>query len=142
MDPAAFRPNTKMPTFFYQENFVDVSGPKPPTAAQAKMNEEGRIENDTMVNAIVAYLYDKSRPAEVPPVAGRGDPARGQTLLAERGCYGCHIADPNAQRDLTGTYRQFGPNLAGVGARSLGLDLHWIRDPKRWSPETRSRTSA
>jgi hypothetical protein len=38
MNPAAFRGNTKMPTFFYQENFVDVSGPKPPTEAQKKMN--------------------------------------------------------------------------------------------------------
>ncbi|MEP6995563.1 MAG: hypothetical protein ABI968_13645, partial [Acidobacteriota bacterium] len=60
MNPAAFRANTKMPTFFYQENFIDVSGPRTPTAAQKKMNEEGRIENDTMVNAIVSYLYDKS----------------------------------------------------------------------------------
>jgi mono/diheme cytochrome c family protein len=138
MDPASFRPNTKMPTFFYQENFVDVSGPKPPTAAQTKMNQEGKVENDTMVNAIVAYLYDRSRPAEVPPVAGHGDPVRGQALLAERGCYGCHLADPNAQRDLTGTYRQFGPNLAGVGAKvSRDWIYNWIRDPKRWSPETK-----
>ncbi len=138
MDPAAFRPNTKMPTFFYQENFIDVSGHRPPTAAQKTMNEEGRVENDTMANAIVAYLYDKSRPAEVPPVEGRGDPSRGQALLAERGCYGCHIVDPNAQRDLTGTYRQFGPNLAGIGAKvSRDWIYQWIRDPKRWSPETK-----
>jgi hypothetical protein len=33
LHPASFRPNTKMPTFFYLENFVDVSGPKTPTAA-------------------------------------------------------------------------------------------------------------
>lgn len=138
MDPAAFRANTKMPTFFYQENFVDVSGPKSPTDAQKTMNEDGKAENDTMVNAIVAYLYDKSRPAEVPAVEGRGNPARGQALLSERGCYGCHIADPTAQRDLTGTYRQFGPNLAGVGAKaSRDWIYHWIRDPKRWNPETK-----
>ena len=98
-----------MPNFFYLENFVNVSGPNPPTAAQKKMNEHGRVENDTMVNSIVAYLYDKSRPAEVPAVPGRGDAARGEKLLAERGCFGCHVADPNAQRDLVGTYRQFGP---------------------------------
>jgi mono/diheme cytochrome c family protein len=138
MNPAAFRPNTKMPTVFYLENFVDVSGPEEPTEAQKKMNEEGRIENDAMVNSIVAYLYARSRPATVPPVSGSGDPARGQRLLAERGCFGCHQADPNALRDLTGTYRQFGPNLAGVGSKvSREWIYHWIRDPKAWNPETK-----
>jgi mono/diheme cytochrome c family protein len=138
MDPAAFRANTKMPTFFYLENFVDVSGPRKPDAAQAKMNEQGKIENDTMVNAIVAYLYDRSRPADVPPVAGRGDATRGATLIAERGCFGCHEADARAQRDLTGTYRQFGPNLAGIGSKaSRDWIYHWIRDPKAWNPDTK-----
>jgi mono/diheme cytochrome c family protein len=138
MDPASFRANTKMPTFFYLENFVDVSGPRKPDAAQVKMNEQGRIENDTMVNAIVAYLYDRSRPVDVPPAAGRGDAARGATLIAERGCFGCHEADPKAQRDLTGTYRQFGPNLAGIGSKaSRDWIYHWIRDPKAWNPDTK-----
>jgi mono/diheme cytochrome c family protein len=138
MNPATFRPNTKMPTFFYQENFVDDSGPKPPTAAQKTMNEEGRIENDTMVNSIVAYLYDRARPAEVPPVSGKGDSVHGAKLLADRGCFGCHIVDPHAQRDLVGTYRQFGPNLAGVGSKaSRDWIYHWIKNPKEWNPETK-----
>jgi mono/diheme cytochrome c family protein len=138
MNPAAFRGNTKMPTFFYQENFVDVSGPKPPTEAQKKMNEEGKVENDTMVNAIYAYLGDHSRPGQVPPVAGKGDPARGQKLMSERGCFGCHLVDPNAQRDLTGTYRQFGPNLSGVGSKtSRDWIFHWISNPKEWNPDTK-----
>jgi mono/diheme cytochrome c family protein len=138
MDPAAFRANTKMPTFFYQENFVDVSGPKPPTAAQKKMNEDGRIENDTMVNAIVQYLGEHSRPGTVPAVAGEGDAARGEKLLAERGCFGCHLVDPHAQRDLTGTYRQFGPNLAGIGSKtSRDWIYHWILNPKDWNPDTK-----
>ena len=70
MNPPSFRANTRMPNFFYLENFVDVSGPKPPTAAQKKMNEDGRIENDTMINSIVAYLYDEAQPGRGP--AGRG----------------------------------------------------------------------
>ncbi len=138
MDPASFRANTRMPTFFYLENFVDVSGPRKPDSAQQKMNEQGRIENDTMVNAIVAYLYQSSRSAGVPPVAGRGDATHGQKLLAERGCFGCHEADPKAQRDLTGTYRQFGPNLSGIGSKaSRDWIYHWILDPKAWNPETK-----
>ncbi len=102
------------------------------------MNEVGKVENDTMVNAIVAYLYDRSRPVDVPRVAGRGDAARGAKLISERGCFGCHEADPKAQRDLTGTYRQFGPNLAGVGSKaSRDWIYHWIRDPKAWNPDTK-----
>ncbi|HEX9688392.1 MAG TPA: c-type cytochrome [Thermoanaerobaculia bacterium] len=138
MKPDAFRASTKMPQFFYLENFVDVSGPKPPTPAQKQMNEQGRIENDVMVNSIIAYLFEKSLRADVPPAAGHGDPVRGQALLGQRGCFGCHIADPGARRDLTGTYRQFGPNLAGIGSKaSRDWIYHWIRDPKAWSPETK-----
>ena len=138
MKPDAFRASTRMPQFFYLENFVDVSGPKPPTTAQKHMNEVGLVENDVMVNSIIAYLFDRSRRTEVPPVAGRGDPVRGQTLLAERGCFGCHVADPAARRDLAGTYRQFGPNLAGIGSKaSRDWIYHWILDPKAWSPDTK-----
>jgi mono/diheme cytochrome c family protein len=138
MNPASFRSNTKMPTFFYLDNFVNVSGTGKPTPAQQRMNAQGRIENDVMVNAIVAYLYEKSKPAEVPAVTGHGDPLRGQKLLAARGCFGCHMLDPNAERDLVGTYRQFGPNLAGVGSKdSRDWIYHWILDPKAWSPETK-----
>ena len=138
MNPAAFRANTKMPTFFYQENFIDVSGPRPPTEAQKKMNAQGHVENDTMVNAIVAYLVAKSKPAAVEPAPGHGDVARGQALIASRGCYGCHLIDPNAQRDLVGTYRQFGPNLAGIGSKtSRDWIYRWVLDPKAWNPDTK-----
>ena len=138
MNPASFRPNTKMPTFFYLENFVNVSGPRKPTAAQERMNAQGRIENDVMVNAIVAYLAAKSKPATIEPAPGHGDPARGEKLLESRGCFGCHLADPNAQRDLVGTYRQFGPNLAGIGSKTTRDWIYrWILDPKAWNPETK-----
>jgi cytochrome c2 len=136
--PDSFRASTRMPQFFYLENFVNVSEPQPPTPAQKHMNEVGRIENDVMVNSIIAYLFDKSRHADVPPVAGTGDPARGQSLLSQRGCFGCHLTDPNARRDLTGTYRQFGPNLAGIGSKaSRDWIYHWILDPKAWNPDTK-----
>ena len=83
----------------------NVSGPKPPTAAQEKMNEDGRIENDTMVNAIVAYLFDKSQPGRrARRSRARATPRAAQKLLAERGCFGCHVADPERaarpRRDL------------------------------------------
>ncbi|HKF44843.1 MAG TPA: c-type cytochrome [Thermoanaerobaculia bacterium] len=140
MAPDTFRANTKMPSFFYQENFVNVSGDKKPTKAQQDMNVRGKLENDAMVNSVVAYLFEKSHPAPVPAAPGSGDAARGEKLLASRGCYGCHQVDPRADapRDLTGTYRQFGPNLAGIGSKaSKDWIYQWISDPKRWNPETK-----
>ena len=140
MDPASFRANTRMPSFFYQENFVNVSGDRKPTKAQEEMNARGKLENDAMVNAIVAYIFEKSRPAEVPAAPGRGDAARGEKLVALRGCFGCHQIDPrpDAPRDLVGTYRQFGPNLAGVGSKaSRDWIYQWILDPRKWNPETK-----
>ncbi|MGH9366965.1 MAG: c-type cytochrome, partial [Thermoanaerobaculia bacterium] len=67
-----------------------------------------------------------------------GDPVRGKALLEARGCLGCHMVDPNASRDLVGTYRQFGPNLAGVGSKASRDWIYgWILDPRAWSPETK-----
>jgi mono/diheme cytochrome c family protein len=140
MNPATFRPNTKMPTFFYQENFIDVSGSRKPTKAQAEMNRRGKQENDAMVNSIVAYLFEKSNRNAAAPGPGSGDAARGQKLIADRGCFGCHMIDPrpDALRDLMGTYRQFGPNLAGIGSKaSRDWIFQWISDPKKWNPETK-----
>src|SRR5262249_24112198 len=46
--------------------------------------------------------------------------------------------DPSAQRDLTGTYRQYGPNLAGIGSKaSREWITQWILDPKAWNPDTK-----
>jgi cytochrome c2 len=48
------------------------------------------------------------------------------------------VSDPAARRDLTGSYRQFGPNLSGVGSKvSRDWLYHWIRDPKAWAPDTK-----
>jgi cbb3-type cytochrome oxidase cytochrome c subunit len=140
MDPSSFRANTRMPNFFYQENFVNVSGDREPTKAQEQMNRRGRLENDAMVNSIVAYLFEKSRAADVSAQSGQGDAARGEKLLAARGCFGCHEIDPrpDAPRDLIGTYRQFGPNLAGIGSKaSKDWIAQWILDPKKWNPDTK-----
>ncbi len=140
MDPPSFRANTRMPNFFYQENFVNVAGDHKPTKAQEEMNRLGRQENDAMVNAIVAYLFEKSHPGSVSPLPEHGDAARGEKLIAARGCFGCHEIDPRADapRDLIGTYRQFGPNLAGIGSKaSRDWIAQWILDPKKWNPETK-----
>jgi cytochrome c2 len=144
-NPSLFRPNTKMPRFFYLDNFVHNEGIDPvtghyrrPSRLQREENDRGRRMNDTMIRAIVAYLSEKSQRPPVAPVDRRGSAERGKWLFENRGCQGCHILDPAARRDLIGTYRQFGPNLAGVGSKDSREWIYaWIRDPKAWNPATK-----
>ena len=139
MDPAAFRANTKMPTFFYLENFVDVSGPRKPDrrAAEDERAGEDRERHDGQRHRRVPLRTVPPR-RRVSRLRPRRSRRAAQKLIAERGCFGCHEADPKAQRDLTGTYRQFGPNLSGVGSKaSRDWIYHWIRDPKAWNPDTK-----
>jgi cytochrome c2 len=144
-NPMLFWPNTKMPRFFYLDNFVHNEGVDPksgkyraPTRMQQQENEEGRRINDTMVRAIATYLFEKSQKPAVPAMGRIGDATHGKWLFENRGCMGCHLIDPNAKRDLIGTYRQFGPNLTGVGSKdSKDWIFAWIKDPKAWNPGTK-----
>ena len=144
MDPASFRANTKMPTFFYQENFVDVSGPQ---AADRRPEEDERAGQDRERHDGQLHRgvpLRTSRPGEATPVPGRGDAARGVEALAEPRLLRLPRGRPEAQRDLTGTYRQFGPNLSGVGLQGVaGLDLSLDLRPEGVESRTpRCRTSA
>lgn len=147
-NPTLFRPNTKMPRFFYLDNFVHNEGVDPrtgryrtPTRMQQRANEDGRRVNDTMVRAIATYLFDKSQKPAVPAMGRTGDATHGKWLFENRGCTGCHLIDSNAKRDLIGTYRQFGPNLTGVGSKdSKDWIFAWIKDPRRGIPTRRCRT--
>jgi cytochrome c2 len=144
-NPTVLRPSTKMPRFFYLDNFVHTEGVDPKTGAyrrasrvQQADNEAGRRMNDTMIRAIAAYLFEKSQKPAVPALGAAGDAAHGKWLFENRGCQGCHVLDPNARRDLIGTYRQFGPNLTGIGSKvSPDWIAMWVKDPKAWNPETK-----
>ncbi|HKB72268.1 MAG TPA: c-type cytochrome [Thermoanaerobaculia bacterium] len=144
-NPAVFRPNTKMPRFFYLDNFVRTEGIDPktgryrtPNRLQRQDDEAGRRMNDTMIRAIASYIFEKSQKPAVPALGLSGDAAHGKWLFENRGCQGCHILDPNAKRDLIGTYRQFGPNLAGIGSKTTpDWIAMWVKDPKAWNPETK-----
>ena len=69
MKPDAFRPSTKMPQFFYLENFVNVSGPQAPTAAQKHMNADGPGRK--------RRHGQRDRGLPLREVASRGGPCRG-----------------------------------------------------------------
>src|SRR6185369_17920861 len=134
-----------MPRFFYLDNFVHTEGVDPKTGGyrrasrvQQADDEAGRRMNDTMIRAIASYIFEKSEKPAVPASGAAGDATRGKWLFENRGCQGCHVLDPNAKRDLIGTYRQFGPNLAGIGSKvSPDWIAMWVKDPKSWNPETK-----
>ena len=144
-NPTLFRSSTKMPRFFYLDNFVHTEGVdrrtggyRKPTRLQQAEDEAGRRMNDTMIRAIAAYLFEKSQKPAVAALGASGDATHGKWLFENRGCQGCHVLDPNARRDLVGTYRQFGPNLAGIGSKvSPDWIAMWVKDPKAWNPETK-----
>jgi len=121
-DPRAFRPTTWMPRFFHLSN----------TDAP-----EDRARSAVEIDAIVAYLFDKSQPfAPVADQVPAGDAARGREAAGDRGCLGCHrIGEAPAARGAYG--RDFGPALDRVGDKLSARWLYdWIRDPKRYFPET------
>lgn len=123
MNPKSFRPNTRMPKFFNLANTSD---------------EYWQDRNVVEVDAIVAYVFAKSTAAELdsPPP---GNAARGEALVKQIGCLGCHIVEepgsnefPQDQTRFTG-YRYQGPNLYGVGSKANASWLYtWIRNPKHY----------
>ncbi len=122
VNPRAFRSNTKMPRFFYLENYETPAGHK---------------LTDTMVAGVTAYLFEKSgRDAYVSPA--NGDAERGKVLFENVGCQGCHVSEPGAERRVMDGWRQHGPNLVGLSEKvSPGWLAAWLKNPKGYNPETR-----
>jgi cytochrome c551/c552 len=118
-DPQAFRPGTKMPTFWRFAETENASGvPRDKDA-------------DEQIQAIAAYLWQESFAGKVPEQA-RGNPAHGKELFETRGCLGCHsIGD--AESPMGGT---FAANLQRVGEKSnFEYIVRWVHNPReRWAP--------
>ena len=122
VNPRAFRSNTKMPRFFYLENFDTPAGHR---------------LTDTMVAGVTAYLFEKSG-RETYPAPAAGDAERGRALFENVGCQGCHISEPGAERHVMDGWRQHGPNLIGLSEKvSPGWLAAWLKNPKSYNPETR-----
>src|SRR5205807_1978223 len=91
-DPQAFRPGTKMPTFW-----------------RFSVDEDG---NDDL-KAVAAYLWQNGFDGKVPAQA-QGDKAHGKELFESRGCMACHSIGEEDQK-LGGT---FAANLSRVGEKA------------------------
>lgn len=83
--PADFRPSTRMPHFFRQENNL-------PSSAN-EFDPDPVLRSEVEIQSMVHYLNVFSRPYDAwPTPAGlTGDAARGEELFASIGCLACHV---------------------------------------------------
>jgi cytochrome c2 len=109
-DPQAFRPGTKMPTFW-----------------RFKVDEDG----DDDLKAVAAYLWQNGFDGKAPAQA-QGDKNHGKELFESRGCLACHSIGEEDQR-IGGT---FAANLSKVGEKAnYDYIVRWIYNPReRWAP--------
>ena len=109
-DPQAFRPGTKMPTYW-----------------RFSVDERG---NDD-IKAIAAYLWQESFDGKVPPQQP-GNAAHGEELFKTRGCMACHSVG-EGENAVGG---DFAANLQRVGQKaSFDYIVRWIHNPReRWAP--------
>ncbi len=109
-DPQAFRPATKMPTFW-----------------RFGVDQDG----EEQIKAISAYLWQESFDGKAPDQA-RGDAARGKELFETRGCLGCHSMG-ESESQIGGN---FAANLQRVGEKAnFEYIVRWIHNPReRWAP--------
>jgi cytochrome c2 len=110
-DPQAFRPGTKMPTFW-------------------RFTEDGDSGSEDL-KAVAAYLWQQSFDGKA-PAQTQGDKTRGKELFESRGCLACHsIGEEDAK--MGGT---FAANLTKVGEKAnYDYIVRWIYNPReRWAP--------
>jgi cytochrome c551/c552 len=118
-DPQAFRPGTKMPTFWYLSGDPQKGGIVP----VSQQTDERK--------AIAAYLWQSAFDGQVPQQP-HGDGAHGEELFKTRGCLACHSIGEGDQK-LGG---EFAANLTRVGQKeSFDYTVRWIHNPRqRWAP--------
>jgi cytochrome c2 len=89
----------------------------------------------------VACQGPPAAPAPPPPPAG-SPAAQGQTLLAQKGCGGCHVIP-----GVSGATGNIGPSLVGIASKTSVGDgavpiqsrddmVRWIVDPPAMKPGT------
>lgn len=118
-DPQAFRPGTKMPTFWYLN----------PEHGLVKQNDKQRSEYER--KAIAAYLWQSAFDGQVPQQEA-GNAAHGEQLFKSIGCLACHSIGEGDQR----TGGTFAANLTRVGEKeNYDYTVRWIYNPReRWAP--------
>jgi cytochrome c2 len=118
-DPQAFRPGTKMPTFWYLNSEHSL----------IKQNDKQRSDYER--KAIAAYLWQNSFDGQV-PMQDSGNAAHGEEIFKSIGCMACHSIGEGEQK-IGGT---FAANLTRVGEKeNYDYTVRWIYNPReRWAP--------
>lgn len=119
-NPQAFRPGTKMPTF-WRFAAVEENG-RPP------MRDK---DGEQQLQAIAAYLWQDSFEGSLPQQQ-RGDAGHGKQLFESRGCLACHSIG-EGDNQMGGT---FAANLQKVGEKAnFDYIVRWIHNPReRYAP--------
>jgi cytochrome c2 len=123
--PRAFRPKTRMPHFWFVDN---------------NSSPQDVPYNHAEIRGIVEYLYDRSGAGDPEERPGRGDPRRGEWLVKNVGCMGCHVVGSDPEDEVLPRLhrRRFGPSLDGIAAKATPEWIYgWIRDPEKYWRDTR-----
>ena len=115
-DPQAFRPGTKMPTFW---------------RLNGEMAHDSRADDDR--KAIAAYLWQESSQGSMPQQdIAKGNVKNGEELFNTIGCMACHSIGEGDSR----VGGDFAANLQRVGEKAnFDYIVRWIYNPRqRWAP--------
>jgi cytochrome c2 len=113
-NPQAFRPGTKMPTFW---RFAA------PIEGHANMRDKDGVEQ---LQAIAAYLWQDSFNIKLPEQQ-RGDANHGKQLFETRGCLACHSIGEGDSK----VGGDFAANLQRVGEKAnFDYIVRWIHNPR------------
>jgi cytochrome c2 len=115
-DPQAFRPGTKMPTFW---------------RLNGEMAHDTRADDDR--KAIAAYLWQEGSDGKMPQQdREKGNTANGKQIFETIGCMACHSIGEGDSR----TGGDFAANLQRVGEKAnFDYIVRWIYNPRqRWAP--------
>jgi hypothetical protein len=117
-DPQAFRPGTKMPTFWR----IDGEG-------NSRSQENTREDEER--KAIAAFLWQDAFDGRLPEQKG-GNGANGKELFETKGCMACHSIGEGEQA----VGGRFAANLTRVGDKAnFEYIVHWIYNPReRYAP--------
>ncbi|MET0626492.1 MAG: c-type cytochrome [Pyrinomonadaceae bacterium] len=120
-DPQAFRPGTKMPTYWYLSGKDD----------QARGNIVPASMQDEERKSIAAYLWQTAYEGRV-QTQPRGDARLGEELFKTRGCLACHSIGEGDQK----VGGEFAADLTKVGQKAnYDYVVRWVHNPReRWAP--------
>lgn len=116
-NPQAFRPGTKMPTFWR----FGMTPESAPNGGHLR-DKDGADQ----IQAISAYLWQEGFDSKL-PVQAKGDAQHGKQLFESRGCLACHSIGEKDSK-IGG---EFAANLQHVGEKAnFDYIVRWIHNPR------------